>query len=145
MSKLLLIPFILLLSVPSKAQNENELQAVISGVFQALSDRNENDLRTLCSSDLLVVEDAKLWSIDSLVFYVRKPVPDDYKRENSFKFINSVVKNDIACVTYENTASITGKKNHYLIVWMETAILVRDEERWKLKILHSTTKEKRKI
>jgi hypothetical protein len=141
----LVIAFILLISLQAKAQNENEPQAVISAVFQAISDRNEEKLRTLSSNDLLIIEDAKLWSIDTLIKSLRKPVPQDYKRENNFQFISQVVKNDIACVTYENKASITGNNNHYLIVWMETAILVRVEEKWILKILHSTTKEKRKI
>ena len=129
----------------SNAQNAKEQQNVIKQVFQAMSDRNEPILRSLCTKDIVIVEDAKLWNIDSLTLYLKKPIPNDYKRINSFKFISEVTNDNISSITYENQANISGKGNQYVIIWIETAILIREESKWKLKVIHSTTKEKRKI
>jgi hypothetical protein len=143
--KMTLFFYIVLFSIQANAQIEKEPQGVIESVFQALSDRDEVTLRSLCTKDIIIVEDAKLWTIDTLANYIRKPLPEDYKRENQFKFLKHVVDDSIACITYENEARVSGKGKKFLIIWMETAVLIREENKWKLKILHSTTKERRQL
>jgi hypothetical protein len=137
--------FILLFSFQVNAQIENGPQAAIESVFQALSTRDEVALRSFCTTDIIIVEDAKLWTIDTLVSYIRKPVPHGYKRENTFKFLKTVLEGSIASITYENEARVFGNGKKYLIIWMETAVLVKEENKWKLKILHSTTKERQQL
>jgi hypothetical protein len=144
MKKTIVLLFIFTAFV-SNAQSPKEPQNVIVQAFQALSDRNEINLKSFCTDDIIIVEDAKLWNMDSLIFHIKSPTPNDYKRVNSFKFISDVTNDNVSCITYENQADISGNGKHYIIVWIETAILIREDKKWKLKVLHSTTKEKRKI
>lgn len=135
----------LLVNFQLSAQGTPDAQSVIVQVFDAISERNEQKLRSLCTEDILVIEDAKLWNIDSLTSFMTKPVPPDYKRINTFKIISNITSDSISCISYENTAQISGKGNRYEIVWMETAILTLETNQWRLKLLHSTTKERRKL
>ncbi|HSD06644.1 hypothetical protein [Flavobacterium sp.] len=68
-----IVVLLLIVSViESKAQSATEQHNVVAKVFQALSERNEANLRSLCTEDIIIVEDAKLWNIDSLTLSLKK-------------------------------------------------------------------------
>lgn len=128
-----------------QAQSIEDSQTVIVKVFDAISNRDQEKLKSLCTEDLIVIEDAALWNIDSLTTFMKKPVPADYKRVNTFRIISNITGDSISCISYENTAQISGKGNRYEIVWMESAVLILQNGKWHLKNLHSTTKKRRKL
>jgi hypothetical protein len=44
----------------------------------------------------------------------------------------------MAFVSYWNTADIRSNKKDRKVKWLESAVLVMDKGRWKVKMLHST-------
>ena len=119
-------------------ESQKAVQHVVIKLFDALSNRDTNALRSACTSDVILFENGMVWNIDTLVQGVRMNQATDFKRINTIDFINTKVEKNIAWTTYNNQADITRNGKHILIKWMETVILVKEEKTWKVKVLHST-------
>ena len=62
----------------------------------------------------------------------------DFKRINSFDFINTTVADNTAWVTYNLHSEITRNGKQATVQWMETVIVIKEKQKWKIKVLHST-------
>ena len=62
----------------------------------------------------------------------------DFKRTNSFEFINLNVDNTTAWVTYRLQSVIIRDGKQTTVQWLETVVLVKERKLWKVKHLHST-------
>ena len=60
------------------------------------------------------------------------------KRINKFQFIKTEQNGDIAWVSYHNTAEFSLNEKQQTINWLESAVLRKENGRWKIKLLHST-------
>ena len=136
--------FAILSTFLSTAQNQ-EIEITIHRFFEGLSQRNETAVNNVSSPKIVIIEDDVIWNLDSLHKNISRKRPDDYRRINNLKFISTEVNKDVAWATYENEAKITGNGKSYLIRWLETAILLFTENKWKIKVLHSTTIERRNL
>ena len=139
MKKLLLLPIILMLSVTLHAQKEKtDLQAVINGFFNGLSLLNADTLKYYATSDFELLEDGEVWNMDTLInkAFSRK----DLKiiRVNKFGFITTEQKGNSAWVSYWNTAEFTLGDRSRVVKWLESAVLVKEKGKWKIRMLHST-------
>jgi len=133
--------FISINSVRAQQQLTKDQQAVqqtVIKMFDALSNRDTAGLRTYCSSDILLFEYGKVWTLDTLMQGIRMNQAADYKRINTISFIDTKVNKNTAWTSYNNQAEVTQNGKHILIKWLETVILVREEKMWKIKVLHST-------
>jgi len=107
-------------------------------MFQALADRNLAKLKLNCTADILIIETGEVWNLDTLVQAVSQNTAADFKRINSFEFINTKVSGKTGWTTYYNQAEVTRNGKHRPVKWIETAILVKEDGQWKIKTLHST-------
>ena len=62
----------------------------------------------------------------------------DFKRTNSFDFINTTADKNTAWVTYRLQSVITRDGKQATVQWLETVVLVKEKNQWKVKHLHST-------
>ena len=62
----------------------------------------------------------------------------DFKRTNTFDFINTTTDKTTAWVTYRLQSAITRNGKQEKIQWLETVFLVKERKKWKVKHLHST-------
>ena len=62
----------------------------------------------------------------------------DFKRTNSFEFINTTVDENMGWVTYRLQSIITRDGKEITVQWLETVVLVKEKRQWKVKHLHST-------
>ncbi len=62
-----------------------------------------------------------------------------FKRTNNLNFIKTEVKGNTAWVYYNNTAEMTINGKQRNANWLESAVLVKKDKDWKVKLLHSTT------
>ena len=62
----------------------------------------------------------------------------DFKRTNSFEFINTTVDKTTAWVTYRLQSVIIKDGKQSTVQWLETVVLVKEKKQWKVKHLHST-------
>ncbi len=131
-------------ALPATAQENAAVHKAVTDFFEIFSTREVSKLADVTTDDILIVEDGELWNRDSIAKFLTKPAPADFKRENTMKFLDTNIKGQTAWTTYENTARILANQRKFIVVWYETAVLINDKNRWKIRTLHSTTKENRR-
>jgi len=145
MKKLLFVAVISFVSVYNVraqgklAEKQKLIQKVIIDLFQAFSDRDTDKLKSICTPDIIVLENGIIWNLDTLTQKndQNKSITD-FNRINTIDFIDTKVRNNMAWTTYNNQAEVTKNGQHILIKWLETAVLIKEGKIWKIEVLHST-------
>lgn len=144
MKKIVLLLLIIFSSTVLQSQkqftkNQLEVQQTVIKMFEALSNRNTISLKSYCTPDVTFYEYGEEWDIDTLI---RKAITTnralDFKRANTFDFINTKTDKKMAWVTYHLNSVIIKEGKQVTVQWLETVVLVNDKKRWKIKHLHST-------
>ncbi len=139
-ARYLIFVIVLLSTFPVQAQtNEQQVQQAVSNTFDALSAKDEATLRSLCTADVRFNEYGEVWTIDTLIIKaITKNTIADFKRTNQLDFISTTIQGDVAWTTYNLHSTIRANGRNVEAYWMETVIAVKDEKKWKIKVLHST-------
>ena len=122
------------------AQNAGP-EAAIEGFFDGLSQLSESKMKEYTTKDFVLLENGAVWNLDTLVLKISPLKNMNLKRVNSFTFISSEQKGDVAWVSYYNKAEFTANEKHQTRNWVESAVLVKEADKWKIQLLHSTRKE----
>ncbi|MGF2411627.1 nuclear transport factor 2 family protein [Ferruginibacter sp.] len=139
---LLLIAF--LFSTVLKAQkqlttNQQKVQQAVVKLFSALSNRDSISLKNYSTADITLCEYGQAWTIDTLILKaITLNTSTDFKRTNSFEFINTTIDKNMALVNYRLQSAITKDGKQAMVQWLETVVLVKVKKQWKVKHLHST-------
>ena len=139
----LLLPAILyitLLQAQSSLTNkQHAVQQVVVKLFEALSNRDSVSLKAHSTADITLYEYGQVWNMDTLILKaITQNKSADFKRTNSFEFINTTVDKTTAWVTYRLQSAITKNGKQLMLQWLETVVLVKSKKQWKVKHLHST-------
>jgi hypothetical protein len=143
MQKIKLLFILLFLSATVSAQtiNKDELaiQQTVENMFAALTNADTTSLKLFCTTNVKFYEYGQVWTIDTLIHKVMlsKSIPD-FKRTNSFKFISTTINKTTAFTTYYLQSAIFRNGKEELINWMETVVLIKEQKKWKVTVLHST-------
>lgn len=120
-------------------KDQRSVQNTILRLFDALSNRDSVALKAQCTADVLLFEYGKTWTIDTLIIKsIKENQSNNFKRVNKIDFISTSVDHDVAWATYKNQANIEQNDDRRILQWIETVILIRENEAWKIKVLHST-------
>ncbi len=123
----------------SHSKDQNEVQQTVIKAFDALSARDAEALRSVCTKDVRFNEYGEAWPIDTLIYKaMTKNTAADFKRTNALDFLSTTIKGDVAWTTYNLHSSIVANGKNAEVYWMETVIAVREEKKWKIRVLHST-------
>jgi len=134
-----LILFVLFFNITSFCQKEKDsIEASISKFFDGLSEIDAKKLKAYTTDDFILLENGQLWNIDTLINKMSTPKNAGIKRINKFQFIKTEQNGDIAWVSYHNTAEFSLNEKQQTINWLESAVLRKENGRWKIKLLHST-------
>ena len=129
----------LLQAQQSTTNNQQAVQQTVIKMFDALSNRDSISLKAYCTADVTLYEYGQVWNIDTLILKaITQNQVADFKRVNSFDFINTKVDKATAWVTYNLHSAITRNGKQATVQWLETVILVKEKKQWKVKHLHST-------
>lgn len=121
------------------SSNQQAVQQTVIKLFDALSNRDSTSLKNYCTADITLYEYGQVWNIDTLILKaIAQNRATDFKRTNSFNFINTTTGKNIAWVTYHLQSSITSGGKPVTLKWLETIVLVKERKKWKVKHLHST-------
>ena len=115
------------------------VQQTIIKLFTALSNSDTAGLKLYSTTDVKFYEYGQIWTIDTMiqkVMLVSKA--SDYKRTNSFEFVNTTINKKTAWATYYLQSTITRNSKQETVKWMETVILLKEKNQWKITVLHST-------
>ncbi len=144
MKKTLLAAALLVASLlPAAAQTKPSAEALpvqqaIAGVFDGFSALSLEKTMRHCTPDVTILEDGVVWNADSIATAFKRMAGVDFKRVNSFNFLQTEVRGNTAWTSYYNQADmqINGKARQ--VRWLESAVLVKESGGWKIKVLHST-------
>ncbi|MGZ8553757.1 MAG: nuclear transport factor 2 family protein, partial [Chitinophagaceae bacterium] len=124
---------------PPLTKSQQAVQQTVIKMFDALSGRDSVSLKSYCADDITLYEYGQVWNIDTLITKaIVLNTATDFKRVNTFDFINTTVKKNTAWVTYNLQSAITSSGKQRIVQWMETVVLVKKKRRWKIKVLHSS-------
>ena len=144
MKKIIILILAIYTSTLLQAQQQltKDQQAVhktVINFFEALSNRDSVSLKDHCTADILLFETGSIWNADTLILKaITLNTATDFKRINSFDFINTTVTDNTAWVTYNLHSEITRNGKQSTMQWMETVIVIKEKQKWKIKVLHST-------
>ena len=120
-------------------KEQQEVHQTVIDFFGALSNRDSVSLKNNCTADILLFETGSIWNADTLILKaVTLNTAKDFKRINSFDFINTTVTDNTAWTTYNLSSEITRNGRQATVQWMETVIVIKEKQKWKIKVLHST-------
>ena len=123
----------------STSAEKKAVQETILNFFDALSHRDSVQLKSFSTVDISLFEYGQIWNIDTLILKaITLNQSADFKRANSFEFINTRGDRDLAWVSYRLQSIIFKEGTQVTIRWLETVVLVKEQQRWKIKHLHST-------
>ncbi len=144
MNKIALALLAILFSGLLKAQqpltnSQQAVQQTVIKLFDALSNRDSVSLKSYSTADITLYEYGQIWNMDTLILKaITLNKSADFKRTNSFEFINTTVDKSTAWVTYRLQSVIIKDGKQATVQWLETIILAKEKKQWKVKHLHST-------
>ena len=143
MTKIKFLFIVLLLTTAATAQTitkeQANVQQTIIQLFDALSNRDSVSLKAHTAADITFYEYGQVWNMDTLILKaIVQNQSTDFKRTNSFEFINTTVDKTTAWVTYRLKSAITKDGKQLMLQWLETVVLAKSKKQWKVKHLHST-------
>jgi len=144
MIKIAICLFAVLFTTMLQAQNplsesQKIVQQTVINFFDGISNRDSISIKNYSTPDILLFENGMVWNADTLFLKaITLNTATDFKRVNTFDFINTVVNENFAWTTYNLTSEITRNSKKGFIQWMETVVLIKKKKMWKIKVLHST-------
>lgn len=140
---ILLLPAILYLVLLQAQQStttrQQAIQQTVIKLFDALSNRDSVSLKNYSTADITLYEYGQIWNLDTLILKaITLNKSTDFKRNNTFEFINTTVDKNTGWVTYRLHSEIFKDDKLVTVQWLETVALVKEKKQWKVKHLHST-------
>lgn len=123
----------------SLSKEQKPVQQTVARFFEALSNRDSVQLKNYCTTNIQLYENGDSWNLDSLILKaITLNTATDFKRSNTFDFINTTLNKTTAWATYKLQSEISRAGKHITIQWLETVVLIKEHRQWKICILHST-------
>lgn len=124
-------------------KDQQEVQETVVKFFEALSNRDSIALKQYSTTDITLHEYGQIWNLDTLINKaITQNTAANFKRSNTFDFINTKSDKNTAWLTYRLSSIITKDGKEVIKQWLETVILTKQKKQWKIKHLHSTLIEK---
>ena len=125
-------------SKPFAQKDKDSIEASIARFFDGLSEFNYDKLRDYSTADFLLLEDGLVWNLDTLISKVNPRKNMNIVRVNKFQFIKTEQIGNMAWVSYHNTADFSLGDKKQTVKWLESAVLIKEKGRWRIKMMHST-------
>jgi hypothetical protein len=124
--------------VQAQDKNVKAVQETINTFFKAFSEGDFKYIKQTSKTDFLLLEQGMIWNLDTLQNKLAKPKPAGYTRKNRFEFFETRITGKRAWVGYHNYADFETAAGKRKIHWLESAVLVKEKNSWKLEMMHST-------
>lgn len=135
LQKTFLILCILFFNV-SEASEKSPFNSV-QNLFSAMSAFDDSKMKAVVTKDFQLLEAGEVWDIHMLIKAIM-PNGNTYKRRNYFGIINVVSKKEVVWISYWNRATFSMQNKNSEASWLESVVLVKENENWKIQLLHST-------
>lgn len=143
MQRKIIIPMLLIISICTikvlAGDNEEAVKQAVKNYYDLYFVKmDKSEYRSILTKDYLLLENGEI--LDTEGDIAAMPTPESgYKRTDSFDFRLVKIEGDIAYAVYFLKSEITDKANGIRNKeWLESMILRRSGEGWKIALLHST-------
>lgn len=109
----------------------------VKELFAAMSKHDGKTMRETATEDFQLLEHGEDWTMQRLVDAVQ-PKGKPYERKNFFSQIRARQIGNVAWISYWNKAEILREGKVRTVIWLESAVMVREDDSWKIQLLHST-------
>ena len=134
----LLIISLCTLKVLAGDDEEAVKQAVKNYYYLYFVKMDKNAYRSILTEDYQILESGELFDAEDDIALMPKP-DSGYERTDTFDFRYVKIERDFAYAVYFLKADITDKVNGTIHKeWLESIILKRSGDDWKIALLHST-------
>ena len=123
----------------SEAEEHPAFQPV-NDLFAAMSMHDGKAMKETATDDFQLLEHGEDLTMQRLIYAVQ-PKGKPYDRLNFFNQIRARQVGDVAWVSYWNKAEIRREGQLRTVVWLESAVMVRENDRWKIQLLPTTRLE----
>ena len=113
-------------------------QQSVVRLFDGIAEIDSAKIVANVTKDFLLLEDGLVWNMDSLVKAIKPMKYQDFKRTNEFRFLSQELTGVTGWIAYYNTAHVQFNGQKRDINWLESAVVVKENDTWKVKMLHST-------
>lgn len=136
-----------------KCEHQNDAKNTfrpVQELFAAVSAFDHDKMRAVATDDFQLLEVGEDWSMEDFTNAVKE---GPFVRRNYFHVIKSNVNGDVAWISYWNKATIlntdtkpdSNKGKVKVEAWLESAVMVKTKDGWKVQLLHSTYIEAEKL
>lgn len=126
---------------PTKDKSKTQKEAIeetVSAFFDAIYNYNYDSVRRITTTDFELVEDTVLMNTSEFIelgkSYEKKGATIRYELVD----FNTEVKNSVGWTRWKNKADLTMGDKESDLRFLESAILIKTEDGWKIDRLHST-------
>jgi len=126
---------IIALFISSHSYGSEAVFKPVQQLFSAMSAVNHARMKEVVTEEFQLLEVGEDWNINDLINVVKQ---SEYKRRNYFSVIKTKVSGEMAWVSYWNKATFSNGKNESAVAWLESAVMVKVNNQWKIQMLHST-------
>ena len=127
---------------PITPAEEQIAKDLIQGAFDELwAGADSTQISTYHTDDFLLLEQGEVWDNDRIKDYMRQQLarPDRPVRTNRMEYIAIEKYGPSLQIAYHNFAEFTRAETLVgRAQWLESALAVRTEAGWKLRMMHST-------
>jgi hypothetical protein len=120
------------------SEQTNVNQSLIK-LFDALAALDMKGIKEFSTKDLTILESGAVWNMDTLARKIDQLKAVSFNRTNHLDFVQTEIKGSIAWTVYYNSADMVIDGTEVQRRWLESAVLVKEDKMWKVKLLHSTT------
>lgn len=121
-----------------KAKDQKEIEQTIVSFFDAISALDFDKMKSQTKA-IQFVEYGEVWDLDILIDQLKPNVGKAVKRTNILQFLKTEIYQNTAYVIYNNTADfVENNDRKKRVKWIESVVMIKDEGKWKMTLLHST-------
>lgn len=121
----------------SETMAEEEVEAVLTTFFGAISDYDYQTLRDITAEDYILIENGPIWTVDSLINLVQQ-FEGQATLSYDFSSRETTVEGEMAWMTYKNNGVMKMPDGERHFDWTESAVFRKQGDEWKMVLLHST-------
>lgn len=112
----------------------------VKELFAAMSRHDGKAMRETATEDFQLLEHGEDWTMQKLIDAVQ-PKGKPYTRRNFFSQIRAREKEGVAWISYWNKAEILSESGARTVVWLESVVMIKVADSWKIQLMHSTRLE----
>jgi ketosteroid isomerase-like protein len=136
---ILVILSLIVLSACLPRTNESpEIEKTITGLFDAMSAADLVKLADFLCDDFQLAEAGMVMSKQEAVDLLKGSVNTEAQRTHKITVIRTHIDGSFAWIAYWNEARIVSEEKTREVKWLETAVLRKEKNEWKLEFLQST-------